>query len=59
VVTVREPDGRATVRDVRTGTTAGVNSPAQAGELIATWLRQAHAERETDEAREDRVSDGT
>ncbi|MGA9372624.1 MAG: hypothetical protein WBV53_12330 [Solirubrobacterales bacterium] len=55
VVTVREPDGQATVRDVRTGRTAGVRSPAQAAEQIERWLREA---REGDGAREDRVSEG-
>jgi hypothetical protein len=49
VVTVREPDGHATVKDVRSGKTIRMPSPEQAGEQIARWLRE---ERE----REDRVS---
>jgi hypothetical protein len=50
VVTVREPDGHTTVKDVRTGRTVRLESAVEAGELIARWLRD-------DREREDRVSD--
>jgi len=49
VVTVREPDGHATVKEVRTGRTARLHSPEQAGEQIARWVRE-------DRQREDSVS---
>jgi hypothetical protein len=50
VVTVREPDGHTTVKDVRSGKTASLGSAVEAGDQISRWLRE---ERD----REDRVSD--
>lgn len=44
VVTVREPDGPTTVKDVRTGRTVSLGSAVEAGEQIARWLREDEAE---------------
>jgi hypothetical protein len=37
---VREPDGHATLKDVRTGRTVRLSSPELAGEQIARWVRE-------------------
>ena len=52
VVTVREPDGHVTVKDVRTGRTTRLSSPDRAGEQIARWIRE-------DRQREDSVSEAS